>query len=87
MTKEVIVVRDKPVSEYVLNAVVAFNSGAEEVEIVGRGRYISKAVVVFNRLRERLEETLKVVNVEIGSEESRRGRPVAYIKIRVTQGL
>ena len=86
MTKEVIVVRDRPVNEYVLNALVAFNSGTDLVEIIGRGENISKAVVVFNVLREKLEESLKVVKVEIGSEHGRR-RPVPYIKFVLTQSI
>ena len=86
MTKEVIVVRDKPVNEYVLNALIAFNSGTELVEIIGRGENISKAVAVFNVLREKLEESMNIVKVEIGSEYGRR-RPVPYIKFLLTQSI
>jgi DNA-binding protein Alba len=86
--RDVVVVRDRPVSDYVLNVIMLFNSGSEEVELVGRGMYISKAVAVFNALRDRLEETLKVIDVEIGSEvRGRSHRRVPYIKFRLTQGL
>ncbi|UXD21870.1 DNA-binding protein [Ignicoccus pacificus DSM 13166] len=82
--RDFITVGDAPIDKYVFDAIVLFNSGVDELEIVGRGRNIYKAVGVFNALRERLSETLKVVEVEIGSE--RRGRKtVPYIKIVVYQ--
>ncbi len=88
MPKDIVVVRDRPVSDYVLDIIVRFNSGADEIELVGRGNYISKAVAVYNALRDRLEETLKLLEVEIGSEERGRSRRrVPYIKFRLTQGL
>ena len=84
MRRDIVVVGDAPIDRYVLNIIILFNSGSEVVEIVGKGRNIHKAVAVFNLLREKLEEALKVEQVEIGSEK-RRGRSVAYIKITVSQ--
>ncbi len=84
MPRDVVVVRDGPLADYVVQVVMYLSSGSEEVEIVGRGRYIHRAVNVFNVVRERLSETLKVNSVEIGSEQRGRRR-VPYIKIRITQ--
>jgi DNA-binding protein Alba len=82
--RDSITVGDAPVDKYIFDAIVLFNSGVDEIEIVGRGRNIYKAVAVFNGLREKLGETLKVLEVEIGSEKRGR-RKVPYIKIVVYQ--
>ena len=88
MPRDVVVVRDGPVSDYVLKVIVLFNSGSDEVELIGRGTYISKAVAVFNALRDKLEETLRIIDVEIGSDvKGKSNRRVPYIKFRLTQGL
>ena len=86
MPRDVVVVRDGPLADYIVQVVMFLSSGSEEVEIVGRGRNIHRAVAVFNAVRERLSGALKVNSVEIGSE-SRGKRKVPYIKIRVTQRI
>ncbi len=85
--RDVITVGDAPIDKYIFEIVVLFNSGVEEVEIVGRGRHISKAVTLFNRLRDRLSEAVQISELEIGSEHRRGKRMTPYIKIVVRHSL
>ena len=84
MPRDVVVVREGPLTDYIIQVVMLLSSGSEEVEIIGRGRNIHRAVSVFNAVRERLSEALKVNSIEIGSEQRGRRR-IPYIKIRITQ--
>ena len=77
-----IIIGKKPISTYVLSAIVMFNQGAEEVILKARGDVISKAVDVYNALRDRLGDSIELVNVEIGSENIGSKR-TSYIKIKV----
>jgi len=81
-----IVIGKKPIANYVLDAIVMFNQGYDEVIIKGKGELISKAVDVVNALRERLKGSLEIKNVEIGSEKS--GKSItSYIKITVQRSF
>jgi len=73
---------NRPLRNYVLEAIVNLNQGADIVEIVGRGRHIHRAVNVFNAIASRLGDSVKLEGVEIGSILVR-GRRVSYIKIRI----
>ncbi len=77
-----VVVGRKPVSSYVLAVIVMFNQGVDEVVIKARGEAISKAVEVYNALRDRLGDSIELVGAEIGSEYTR-ARRTSYIKIKV----
>ncbi len=77
-----VVVGRKPVSSYVLAVIVMFNQGVDEVIIKARGEAISKAVEVYNALRDRLGDSIELVDTEIGSEYTR-SRRTSYIKIKV----
>jgi len=81
-----IIVGKKPVTNYVLDAIVMFNQGYDEVVIKGRGELISKAVDVVNALKERLKGSLEIKNIEIGSERS--GKSItSYIKITLQRSF
>ncbi len=81
-----IVIGKKPIANYVLDAIVMFNQGYDEVIIKGKGELISRAVDVVNALRERLKGSLEIKNVEIGSEKS--GKSItSYIKITVQRSF
>ncbi|ALU11340.1 DNA-binding protein [Ignicoccus islandicus DSM 13165] len=86
MEKEVITVVKDNINDYVLQAILAINSGVPVIEIVGRGKNIYKAVYVFNRLRGRIGDAVEIERVEIGSEERGRRR-IPYIKIVLKQKL
>ncbi len=77
-----VVIGRKPISSYVLAVIVMFNQGVDEVVIKARGEAISKAVEVYNALRDRLGDSIELVGAEIGSEYTR-SRRTSYIKIRV----
>jgi len=77
-----VVLGNKPLRTYLLDIIVGFNQGIEVVEILGKGKNISKAVTLYNMLLDRLGDSVSLDNIEIGSVIER-GRRVSYIKIRV----
>ena len=81
---ERIVLGNKPLRSYLLDVVVALNRGVENVEILGKGRHISRAVTLFNMLHGRLGDSLNLEKVEIGSVHER-GRRISYIRIVVSR--
>ena len=54
---------------YVLAVVTQFNSGAGEVVIKARGRAISKAVDVAERIRHTFMTNVKLGDIKISTEE------------------
>jgi DNA-binding protein len=72
----------KPLDEYVFEAIVSFREGINELVIKGRGLSISKAVDLYWRLKDRLGESIELVDVKIGSERFK-GRMKSYIEIHV----
>ena len=80
--ENVIVVGKKPVADYVLSAILAFNEGYDEIVIRGQGPNITKAVDVYNALAARLQDSIELKEVKIDSIERGR-RLVSYIEIRV----
>ncbi len=79
---QTIVLGNKPLRDYLLEVVVSFNRGVDVVEIMGKGRNISRAVTLYNMVMNRLGDSVALDNVEIGSLLER-GRRVSYIKIRL----
>jgi len=78
----VVDVGKKSIEDYLFDVILRFQEGDEIVVIKGAGDFISKAVDVYNRLKERLGDSVELVNVEIGSE--RRGRRIrSFIAIKV----
>jgi DNA-binding protein len=72
----------RPIDDYLFDIILRFQEGDDVVVIRGFGDFISKAVDVYNRLKDRLGEGIELVNVEIGSEKRGR-RTKAYIAIHV----
>ncbi|RLG77942.1 MAG: DNA-binding protein [Thermoprotei archaeon] len=83
---ERIVLGNKPLRNYLLDIVLALNRGADEVEILGKGRHINRAVTLYNMLSGRLGDSLHLDKVEIGSVHER-GRRISYIKIVVSRKI
>ena len=77
-----IVLGNRPLREYILEAIVSINRDADVVEILGRGRHIHRAVTLYNALVSRLGDKIMLKNVEIGSMLVR-GKRVSYIKISI----
>ncbi len=67
--ENVIYVGKKPFMNYVTGAVMQFNSGADEVVVKARGKWISRAVDVAEVVRKRFVEDAELDNIDIGSEE------------------
>jgi DNA-binding protein len=77
---------NKVFMNYVTGVVMQFNSGAKEVCVKARGKYISKAVDVAEVVRNRFLTDVKVKNIEIGSDEFKgeSGRQIRVSTIDVT---
>lgn len=71
MTREsnTIFIGSKPVMNYVLAVVTLLGSGGREVTLKARGRAITTAVDVAEITRRRFVDNLKLLKVNIGSEE------------------
>jgi archaea-specific DNA-binding protein len=65
---DVVFVGNKPVMNYVLAVVTQFNSGAEDVKIMARGRAISRAVDVAEVSRSRFLSDVSVKGISISTE-------------------
>mgnify|MGYP001770655168 FL=1 len=79
---EVVVSRSKSVMDYTLEVITLLNQGMDEVKIKGVGREISKAVDVYNSVKDRLGDGVDLVNTEIGTEK---GKKTSYIIITVAR--
>ncbi len=75
-------VGNKPLNDYLISAALLFNQGASKVVLVGKGNNISKAVALYNTLKDRMGEAIKLRDVRIGSEEVK-GKIVSFIEIEV----
>ncbi len=82
----VVVIGKKSIPDYVLEIILKFNEGIDEVVIKGRGQMISKAVDVYNALKSKLGDSLQLVSVNIDSDQ-RGNRLVSYIEIRVRRTI
>ncbi len=67
--ENVIYVGKKPTMNYVLAVVTQFNGGMNEVSIKARGNAISKAVDVFEIVRNRFMTNIKNKGIVTSSEE------------------
>lgn len=67
--ENVVYVGKKPTMNYVLAVVTQFNAGMNEVTIKARGNAISKAVDVFEIVRNRFMTNLKNKGIVTSSEE------------------
>jgi DNA-binding protein len=77
---------NKVFMNYVTGVVMQINSGAKEVCIKARGKYINKAVDVAEVVRNRFLQDLKVKDVSIGSDafKGNSGKEVRVSTIDIT---
>ncbi|MCC6015932.1 MAG: DNA-binding protein [Desulfurococcaceae archaeon] len=75
-----ILLGNKPLKEYLIEAVVSLNRDADVIEIIGRGRNIYRAVNLYNALLARVGDKVNLKDIEIGSILVR-NRRVSYIRI------
>mgnify|MGYP001772804760 CR=1 FL=1 len=72
----------RALSDYLASIAIIFNHGVKSVVIRGCGDNIYRAVTLYNVLKSRLGDGVRLANVRIGSE--RRGfKYVPYIEIEV----
>ena len=63
---------NKPFMNYVTAVVLQFNSGAKEVFVKARGKWISRAVDVVEVVRKRFMKDIEVDDINISSEKFKR---------------
>ncbi len=81
-SERVILVSTKPLREYLIEIAVMFQEGAETIVIKGYGRFISKAVDLYNALVSKMGGSIEYQGASIGSEVVQ-GRSKPYIVIKV----
>jgi DNA-binding protein len=69
MDDNVIYVGKKGVMNYVMAAITQINKGEKEIHVKARGRSISKAVDVVQLLKNRFETDIKIIKIDIDTEE------------------
>ncbi|MEM0351534.1 MAG: DNA-binding protein [Sulfolobales archaeon] len=72
----------RAISDYMASIAIIFNQGVKTVVIRGCGDNIHRAVTLYNALKSRLGDSIKLANVRIGSEK-RGFKYVPYIEIEV----
>ncbi|MEM0001496.1 MAG: DNA-binding protein [Desulfurococcaceae archaeon] len=77
-----IVVSTKPIRDYIIEIAIMFQEGANSVVIKGYGKFISKAVDLYNAVSSRMKDSIELSGVSIGSEIVQ-GRSKPYIAIRI----
>ena len=70
--KNVVMVGQKPVMNYVMACLTNFNAGAERVIVKARGNAISHAVDAVELLRRAFAKDAEIENIEIGTQEMSR---------------
>ncbi|MEM1646397.1 MAG: DNA-binding protein [Ignisphaera sp.] len=75
-----ILLGNKPLKEYLVEAIISLNRDADMIEIIGRGRNIYRAVNLYNAIMARVGDRVNVRDIEIGSMLIR-NRRISYIKI------
>ncbi|MEM1628348.1 MAG: DNA-binding protein [Desulfurococcaceae archaeon] len=79
----IINVGKKPLRDYVIEIILAFQEGFSEIALKGIGPYISKTVDLYNLLLTRIGDSVELMNVSIGSDKFKgKIRPYILIKIR-----
>jgi len=77
-----ITIGNKPIADYIVSIAILFNQGVKRIIIKGKGDKISKAVAVYNAVKDRMGDVIKLENVRIGSED-KRGKLVSFIEITI----
>jgi len=80
MEESRITIGNKPILDYIVSIAILFNQGVKRIVIRGKGDNISKAVAVYNAIKERMGDAVKLSDVRIGSE-NRKGKLTSFIEI------
>ncbi|MEM1622620.1 MAG: DNA-binding protein [Sulfolobales archaeon] len=72
----------RAINDYMASIAIIFNQGVKTVVIRGCGDNIHRAIALYNALKSRLGDGIKLTNVRIGSEK-RGFKYVPYIEIEV----
>mgnify|MGYP001772611228 CR=1 FL=1 len=80
--ERVVLVARKPLREYLIEVALMFQEGANLVTLKGHGKYISKAVDLFNTIVARMKDTVELAEVSIGSDVVK-GKVKPYIAIKI----
>ncbi|MEM4717132.1 MAG: DNA-binding protein [Desulfurococcaceae archaeon] len=82
ISEKTIVVSARPLRDYLINIALLFQEGANIITIKGYGKFISKAVDLYNAIILRMKDSIELVGISIGTE-SIQGKSKPYIAIKV----
>ena len=60
-----ITIGNKPIADYIVSIAILFNQGVKRIVIKGKGDKISKAVAVYNAVKDRMGDVIRLENVRI----------------------
>jgi DNA-binding protein Alba len=81
-----VVSRNKSIEDQVLEIISSFNQGVNDVELKGYGREIDRAVDIYNMLKDKLGDGVKLEGVNIGSEVKEKRR-ISYLLFKLRKGF
>lgn len=77
-----LVISKKPIKEYLIEIALMFQESVDVVVLKGHGKFISKAVDLYNAVLSRMKDSVELVNVSIGSDVVK-GKVKPYIAIKI----
>lgn len=82
MSEREVVVTKKPIRDHLIEVALMFQEGASYVVIKGHGKFISKAVDLYNAIIHRMKDSIELAGVSIGSDVVK-GKIKPYITIKI----
>lgn len=82
MSVREVVVTKKPLRDYLIDVAVSFQEGIEVIVIKGYGKFISKAVDLYNAISRRMKDSVELIGITIDSDVVK-GKIKPYIVIKI----
>ncbi|MCC6061397.1 MAG: DNA-binding protein [Desulfurococcales archaeon] len=80
----IIVGRESPMT-YATEIILRLNQGVDRIILIGKGRNISKAAVIYNILRSKLRDAVNIDEITIGSIETQNRRLISYLAVIISR--
>lgn len=80
--ERIMVISKKPIREYLIEIALLFQEGANIVVLKGYGKFISRAVDLYNAVLSRMKDSVELMGVSIGSDVIK-GKVKPYIAIKI----
>lgn len=80
--EKTLVISKKSIKEYLIEIALLFQESTDVVVLKGHGKFISKAVDLYNAILSRMKDSVELINVSIGSDIVK-GKVKPYIAIKI----